>query len=272
MKIVSTGKTLASSEFYSKKQKASRKRKIIYSVSAFVILVLFILVSRLDKLRVSEIRVEGATVTGAETVSKAVHELIDGYYLWIIPRNSILFYPRVRVERALAKRFPRFAQIEVSLEGTQALVVEVLEREPFALYCREAEQCWFLDTEGFIFDSAPTFSEGVYLVYTIEPALETPLGALLLPQAEFKAIDTFVTSLNTFGFRPLAVEIGVTDVSLSLVREARVLWSRSADYARTLSNLQSFLESPTISAQGDFIQKVRQLDLRTEDKVFWKVE
>lgn len=270
MKIVSTGKTLSTTEYLHKRQKATRKRRIIYSVLIFLFLIVLTFASRLGQVRISEVRVEGAVVTNGESVASFVKELMSGYYLWVIPRNNALLYPRRYVEKELAKSFPRFSSIDISLERTQALLVEVVEREPFALYCEGVELCWFLDEQGFVFDSAPSFSEGVYFIYTTSPAVESPLGKPLLTLFEFQSISQFVLHLDTLDVKPLALEVGETDLALSLLGGATLTWARGSDAERIYSNLQSFLNSPSIEAQEDFLLKVVELDLRTEDKVFYR--
>ena len=270
MKIVSKGGTLSSFEYLEKKQKATRKRRIIYSVSTFIILVALVLVSRLEKLRITEVRVEGAVVTGADPVSSAMREIISGYYLWIIPRNNTLLYPRGHAEKVLAERFPRFSSVEISLDNSRRLAVSVVEREPTALYCANSETCWFLDEQGFVFDTAPTFSEGVYFLYTMEPVVESPLGKPLLPLPEFQAVSEFVLHLNTLGIEPLTLQIGEMDLVLTSASGARLTWTRGSDTERIYNNLQSFLNSPSIEAEEDFLAKVVELDLRTEDKVFYR--
>ncbi len=272
MPIVSTGKTLSTTEYYEKKRKAAKKRRIIVGGILFVLLVASVFLSRLESLRIKDVVVNGTQAIDAAKVEAKVAEELEGSFFWIIPRDNALLYGENRIRARLKEQFPRFSSITLSLEGLKTLQVSVVERQPHALYCEGAELCWFLDSEGFVFDAAPTFSEGVYFTYTEKPALESPLGHSLLPREEFQALDRFVGSLPMLGLTPLALEIASADMTLELTGGARILWGRESDLERTFGNLESFLKSPTIQAQADFLSKIGVLDLRTEDRVFYRFE
>lgn len=272
MRIISTGKTLASTEFHEKKRRVTQRRRIFWGVGILILLIIFIMVSRLEKLRVSNVVVIGAIVTGEEIVSNTVLELIDGYYLFLIPRDNIFLYPRRKVERALGELFPRFSSIEISFKDLKSLSVEVVEREPFALYCADIALCWFLDDLGFIFDLAPTFSDGVYFLYTTSLNLDFPLAQSLLPRSEFLALNKFIDNLKTLRLNPVSLQIDQTIFNLTLEGGAHILWKREWEFDRLFGNLRSFLASPVIRAEQNFLEKVAELDLRTEDRVFWKLK
>jgi len=269
VEIVSTGRTISTNEFLKKRREERRKFRFIVAGVLFLILVALVFVSRLDKFRINEVVVSGADVIGQDIVTDVVREVISGYYLWIIPRDNALLSPRSRVRTELSTRFRRFSSIDVSLEGFQSLSVTVREREPFALYCAGDEPCWFLDKDGFIFDSAPSFSEGVYFIYTQSLSLENPLGQYFLPKEEFVNVGAFISGLKPLGFEPLSLMIDQDDLTLSLKSGAKVLWRKGNDLPRTLSNLSALLASESIKTDQDFIFKLSTLDLSIEDKIRW---
>ena len=181
MKIVSTGKTLASEDFYRRKLQV-RKKKIIFSALGILIALLAILiVLRLESFQIRDIEVVGAEVIGADRVTKEADTFLSGRYLWIIPKNSTFIYPDGSLEKFLLKSFPRFSSIDLSLSSTKRLVVSVVEREPHTLLCQNLQSdCYFLDSTGFVFDKAPFFSRGVYFTHFIEARPEEFLGKKLL--------------------------------------------------------------------------------------------
>lgn len=274
MKIVSTGSILASPGFLEKKQKA-RRRRMFTGLGIFtVLLVVLVIASRLERFRISNIEVAGADVIGAETVAAVARDQVNGYYFWLLPKNNALIYPRSDVREMISRKFPRFSAIALSVEGLKTLKVEVSEREPFALYCHEivpneSEPCYFIDETGFIFDIAPSFSEGVYLVYTTAENWAEPLGKEFLSEEKFKPLTNFITRLELVGLTPLALEMSETDFKIALSSGAELLWRRGSELERIFSNLESFLADPAIRNQKDFLERVAVLDLRTEDKVFY---
>ena len=151
MKIVSTGSTLSSSEFHEKKKKARRRRLYIYIAGILALLALLTALSRQERFLISEVEVDGAKAVSQDEVVSIVQSRLGGYYLWLLPRSNFLIYPRRDIKKSLFREFPRFASIDLALEGTRLLSIVVVEREPFALYCasallpENAFQCYFLD-------------------------------------------------------------------------------------------------------------------------------
>jgi cell division septal protein FtsQ len=271
MKIVSTGATLASPGFLEKKQKARRKRRIIYSTLLFVLAAGLLIASRVESLRIGNVIVTGASVIPKDDVARAASDLMNEKYLWIIPKNNALVYPQEGIREMLYRKFPRFNSVALSVAGFETLEIGVTEREPFALYClRNTTPCYFMDEAGFIFDLAPTFSEGVYLTYSEDTGVPEPLGSQFLSPETFKALASFVAHFPTLGLEPISVEKNGESFNLTLDNGVKVLWSNEHDMNRISSNLKSFLSSPEIKAQADFLEKVAELDLRTEDKVFYR--
>lgn len=275
MKIVSTGETLASPAFHQKKLKAKRKRRILYTLLVLIILGFVLYLLRNDKLRISNISVLGANVVSADLVTQDTQEILNGYYLWVIPRNSILLYPKSEIRRKLNAEFPRFASINVSLENTHTLDVEVVERNPFALYCTSlstTSPCYFLDETGYVFDFAPIFSDGVYFIYSSTQPLENPLGSNFLPLETFKSLTHFISRLKSLSVNSRQLNFDGENYELVLPTGGKLTWSSKDDLEHLYSNLESFLNSPQIKSQADFLDKVSELDLRTQDKVFYSFQ
>lgn len=274
MKIVSTGGTISTETYLARRRVARRKRQIFVSASLLILLVLLVVISRLERFRIQDISVTGANVIGADTVTEFTQNILSGYYLWLIPHNNALIYPRGELKRALANNFPRFSSVNVALSGLNKLNVTVVEREPFALYCSavdatEISPCYFLDNSGFIFDSAPAFSGGVYFVYASLETIDNPLGRQLLPQDQFQMLVKFIDKLPELGVIPLTLKLNEGYFELTLPHDAHLLWSRDSDFTLIYSNLEVFLKSETIISQKDFLSKVSELDLRTDNKVFY---
>ncbi len=276
MKIVSTGKTISSFEFYEKRVRAKRKKILILSGVSVFVLALIIFISRLENLRIATVNVSGAKVISPDAVISVSDEVLSGYYLWLIPRDNILLYPRQKLERAISTRHPRFSSVQISLSGLNTLDIVLAEREPYALYCGEVakpdetSECYFLDNTGLVFDRAPSFSSGVYFVFAGDSISGEPLGQEFLPSQEFESLMNFLEELSQLGFHSLSLELSLGEFHLSFEKQGELIWRREPSLERTFSNLKSFLAEPSIASQTDFLQKVGELDLRTEDKVFYR--
>ena len=275
MKIVSTGSTLSSPQFLEKKRRVRRRLQTLWILGIIAVLVIVIIVSRQERLLIVDVEVSGAKVVKEEAVIIRVKEILSGYYLGMMPKKNALIYPGGKVEEKLMKEFPRLSAVAASLDGLKLLRIDVAEREPFALYCtivvtpEDASSCYFLDEESFIFDRAPLFSGAVYFIYSLAPALEEPLGKRFMSEEAFGALAQFVDDLPLLGLEPLAAEVGEEELTLILTGEARLRLRSKSNLDLIYSNLSAFLGDESIKAQSNFMQRVAELDLRTENKVFY---
>ena len=121
-----------------------------------------------------------------------------------------------------------------------------------------------------MFDLSPAFSDVFYFVYASRVSLESPMGKQFLPPEEFKSVLQFVESLPTLGMRPLTLTLAGEDFDITFSRGAHLILKRGSDLSLMYSNLSSFLNSESIKAEKDFLEKVTELDLRTENKVFYQ--
>ncbi|MDO8590255.1 MAG: hypothetical protein Q7R69_03210 [bacterium] len=268
MKIVSSGRVLNSREFYEKKKRRRLIRLTLLSIGFLSILSWLIYLSRLERFQITDVTILGENVVDKEEIIQTVRRGLAGYYLWLIPRANVLIYPRRAIRENLLGEFPRFKSVNLDLGEQQELLVAVLERMPFALYC--TPECFFLDEEGFIFAPAPSFSDGVYFAYLAPNQAESPVGKRFTPIQDFRLLSKFIENLAALKIQPLTMEVGSEDYKLGLSEGGQIIWRREDDLVLIRSNLEAFLSDPAIKAQSDFFDRIRYLDLRTENKVFYK--
>ncbi|HEY4528304.1 MAG TPA: hypothetical protein VJJ48_00550 [Candidatus Paceibacterota bacterium] len=271
MRIVSTGATITSEKFLEKKRRARRK-KILVGLSAFLLLtIVAVLALRYDKLRIQEIVVSGNEILDTQNITSAVAETLSGYYFYLIPRDSSLLYAKDNMRESLFTLYPRLSSLDIELNGLNTLLVNVRERKPYALYCPDSpldggDSCYFLDSSGFIFDQAPNFSRGVYFTYTSTPPLKSR-GTTLMPSDEFTSLSQFIEKLKGLSIVPELLHLNNSERILETREGVTIIWSDEDDVELLFSNLLSFLGTQ----EADFWQKVLELDLRTENKVFYKL-
>ncbi len=275
MKIVSRGKVLNSPEFYKKKRRKRKIKIILLSLGLLIIVVSLVYFSRHERIQIAEITVSGETVVSEDAIVSTVEETLSGYYFWLIPRSNALVYPRGVVEQTLFKKFPRLKSINLNLDNFQKLYIAVEERVPDALYCTifsttDISECYFIDENGFIFAPAPSFSDGVYFVYTTRDLIENPLGKRFISPNDFELLTKFIKSLETLGIYSSALAIEADQYIIFLPNYAQIIWRKDANLLVIYANLEAFLSDDSIKAQENFLEKITYLDLRTENKVFYK--
>lgn len=272
MKIVSSGKVLNSQKFYDRKRKIKRLKILASILGLVVFLALLVYLSRHESVLVKTIVVSPEEVIDRREIVQSVESKIAGYYGWLVPRNNALFLPRADIKTDLLKKFSRLKSVSLSLEGLNSLRVVVVERSPYALYCLNEDnlECYFFDKESFIFALAPSFSEPIYLIYHTENSFENPVGKRLMSIQEFVSLEAFVKKLTSLDIHASAFKIGGENFTLIMPSGGEVVWRRGSDLPLLYSNLEAFLTSEVIKGQANFLEKISVLDLRTENKVFYK--
>ncbi len=267
--IVSTGSTLSSPEFYKKKVQARRRRQLIIFGTLFILIIASVLILRLERLQIQTISLSGAVVTSRDVIETTVRKELSESYFWLLPKSSVILYPKTELKEKLFSTFPRFESINFTLKGSQELEIAVVEREPEALYCA-GEACYFLDEKGFIFDQAPIFSSGVYFIFKKETPLENPLGQALVGEMEFREISQFLKDLQDLGFRPERLTLSSDEIDIELNGGARILLAFPFEYGLLLANLEAFIKNEVALGKEDFQAQILELDLRTSNKIFYK--
>lgn len=272
MKLVSTGKTISSPEFYKKLKRKKKVKLILFSSLLLIALIGLVILSRYDKLLIKDIAIADEGVVGKSQIIESLEEKISGNYLWIFPRRNAFIYPRWSVEDYLLASLPRFKSASVHLSGFNTLNVEVVERESHAVYClkSESESCYFMDEEGFIFDISPSFTRGVYFVYYQATTTEAQIGTHFVSKEEFTRFSQVLASISELGIEPVSLEVRNHELSIMTSRGTEILWPRESDPAFVYSNLEAFLNSEIIKAEGDFLGKIIYLDLMTTNKIFYR--
>ena len=263
MKIVSSGRVLNSSEFYKRKQRRRRVKLILISIGFIFLISLSVYVLRLERFQIKE-------VVGREEVISRARELLEGYYLWIIPRTSALFYPRREIKENLLRAFPRFKSINLDVDSSHTLSINVLERTSFAMYCKDISKCYFIDEDGLIFALAPSFSGTVYFTYTTEDPITNPIGERFVSVEDFRNLSEFIETFGVLSIYPKGLETSSEEYKLLLPTGGEIIWRRDTDLNLVYANLEAFLADDAIRTQSNFLDKISHLDLRTENKVFYK--
>jgi len=274
MKIIGNKDGVRSPEFHRKKERERKIKKAILVFFVVIFLALPIFLVRMARFRIASISIEGDRVSSAEDIKKVVNRDIAGSYLWLIPKSNALFYPEEKIESDLLNEIPKLSAATVELDGMQTVVVTASEREPFALYCKSitsetASKCFFLDSAGYVFSEAPSFSEGIYTVYGSEEPVDNPLGQVFIEAKEFQAIHAFGKMFDEAHIPIRALIIG-DDITVLLPDGGKVLVKRNENFDKVFSNFVSLVDSDTFNEEPNAWKRLLYIDLRLGNKIHYK--
>ena len=268
---------------------------ILYKIFVVVILaVLFAValggVSQNNRWHVTTVKILGTQAVSENAVWSLANKLLEGNYYFLYARDNSFIFPQGEITAELLHTFPRIKSVRIHREGAHTIVIEVVERKPFMLWCGELleggtparTECWFIDDRGFVFDRAPIFSEGVYrevyapLLYRNTSA---PLHAVI-PAERFLFAYSLIEGL----------ERGVGEISRVLIKQegeygmvirSSALYPELVDAELYFKDGQSserlmhnILAALPVQFPPDFIseKKLLYVDLRFGNKVFFGFE
>lgn len=272
-----------------------RRRKAIVNKSLvifFCFAILFAVAayfSRLDGLNIKAVEASGNKVVDSVLIEDAVNEKISGKYLWLFPKSNVLYYPKSTIKAELQNKFYRLDSIDLSVRNREVLAVSVTEREAKYLWCGatpaidakrpEKEKCYFLDSEGYVFDEAPYFSGEVYFKFYgfSDPKSENPAGSYF-SQKNFKQLVLFKDVVAGMGIKPVVISVLPDgDIEMFLARTGsnmlgpKIIFRSDAELKNVAENLQAALATdPLMSQFKSKYGALLYIDLRFGNKVYFK--
>lgn len=268
-----------------------RRRKIVFArIGAFLfffIIIFFSLayLSRLKSLNINEIVILGNNVTNPDAVKATVEQTIAGKYLLLFPKSNVLMYPKSKIKSTLENTFKEIKNVDLSIKDSQALVVSLTEREAKYMWCGNTfpetnnsnEKCYFLDSDGYIFEEAPYFSGEVY--FKFYGPIDPPLGSFFFKQY-FSEFVSFRDVLVNMGLKPVAMNIIKSDQAEIILSKGptatvspKIIFDPSVDLKNTEENLDAALHTEPL--QSKFEKKYSSLeyiDLRYGNRVYDKFQ
>lgn len=271
----------------------TRKRKILlWFIACILFFVGLGFLSNIPQMRITNVVIEGTTVVSKDVVLAKVQEQLFGKYFFLYSKQNFLLYPKGSIEHALLRDVKRLATVQVSLDGPHTLVVRASEREGRYLWCghtlNEAQadipdlECYYLDSNGYVFSRSPYFSGNVYIKFfgtgLFGPKLD-PVGRQFLSVESFDMITRFVSALHEFSINPYAVlvkDTGDFDIYISSLEPGRLVYTKMMVSSRAntetlIANLRAALAAPQF--KSDFENRFSDLlyiDLRFANKVYYK--
>jgi cell division septal protein FtsQ len=275
------------------KLKKHRRRVVLEKIliSLLGLLAVFfsaVYLSRLNSLNINDIEISGNKVVSTEMIKTIIEQQLAGKYLGLFPKTNLLFYPKNKIENALQNQLQRLKNIDLKIQNNKILQVSVTERIPTYLWCgadlptnAAAENCYFMDTDGYIFDTAPYFSGEVYFKFYGGANINavSPLGSYFSEQ-NFQQLISFKNILLSLNLTPVALDdtndgnmTMLLSRGISLAADPKILFKADADFENVAENLQTALTTEPL--QSEFKNKYASLeyiDLRFGNKVYYKFQ
>lgn len=247
-------------------RKKRRKVIVIASLSViclFVFLSTVVFILRLPFFQISSIEIKGVTTLNIKEIEQKVSANLLGNYLWTIPKSNSLFYPKGSIEKVLSESYKQIEKININRKGISNIEVNVIERVPTALVCEgfhednnNDENCFFVDSYGFVFAKSPQFSNNVFLhYYIVTDKGDDIIGSEFIDQNRFMELQKFVSNVTKSGISPNGMLISDNGAYELYVKnrdntEAIIYFDDRVPFDKTSSNLITFWSNSLIKKKG----------------------
>ncbi|MBI2046099.1 MAG: hypothetical protein HYT28_01585 [Parcubacteria group bacterium] len=240
-----------------------------------------------DSVRVHVVTVQGNVAIASTTLTAMMTESIAGTYAFLVPKDTVLFYPREAMVASILSAYPRIKTADIKTQNFDTIVLSLTERKPEYVWCNhptvakeiaETPTCYFADDSGYIFDRAPSFSNPVF--FEVEsplvnefgsPRAGNPVGNFILPEEALKKIVVFKDRLSVAGIETIALRVlPGDDYELRIKNGGKIIFNGKQNFDTVLENLSAALRVSDLSKalDGAFLQYI---DLRFGNKVFYKL-
>jgi len=232
---------------------------------------------------ISSVDVTGANVIKPENIGEFVKNEISGKYLYIFPKKSIFIYPKDKIVAGLRNNFKRIENVNVERKGFTKIAVNLSERPEHYLWCgrdfldsrKPSDQCYFIDSLGYVFSKAPFYSGNLFFEFygplaTGENA--SPIGGTVIAENDFEKIIYFKNFLEELGLPSGKVFVKPDgDYEFYLNEAGKISVSGKNDLAKSAGYLSTALSADPLKSkfeQGS--ASLEYLDVRFGNKVYYK--
>ncbi len=273
-------------------RKRRKRRRVFFVISFFVFIGLLVglsYLSKYQKINIKEIRVEGTHIIDADKVIEETQKEISGNYIYLFSKSNTFIYPRRSLESKLRKEFPRIEELSINLDGLQVLYIKVKERFGAYLWCGASlpasnadtgENCYFVNSDGLIFDKAPYFSGNVYFKF-YTPILDpnVPLGQNLFDKEKFRTLVNTIDRLEYMGLHTTVLVMlddnkyyfKITDRKSTNMPE--IWWNKENELSKVVDNLELALKNKDFQKEiFSRLNTLSYIDLRFDNKVLYKFQ
>ena len=254
-----------------------KRRRFVRLAAGLIVFSLFILsglvgLTYWSSLQIKDIAINGAQTLSSGTVEAFVRDRLVGEYWYVFSKSNIFLYPKQQIIADLIKAYPVLASADVHAVDFHTIAVNLVEREPRALWCSQDERCLFMDENGVVYGEAPIFSEPVYLSYYGTASGEALPKQYLTP-AEFQSlsalVDAIIQKISGDKVQTISVD-DARDVRMRFVSGFTLMFALDDEGGDVFERLSlAFTADPFNTHKlSDF----EYLDLRFGDKLYYKLK
>jgi cell division septal protein FtsQ len=254
-----------------KRHASFRKKIFAYFIFALFFISLGVLGLTTNEVRIKEVKVSGNPSVLTEDIVNAANTEINKYYFWIIPTDNILLLRRTEIQNDILNNIKEIGSVKILINGINKIEIEVMERESKNLWCKGVPinigNCYFMDSDGFVFEEAPTFSANAFPEYFGLIADENPIGKYYFKD-NFKNISNLYNMFKKISFEPKYFNaLDEHEYEIYISGGGKIFINDGRSFESELVNLQALVSNGYIKNDAKSLNKIKYIDLRFGNKV-----
>lgn len=140
---------LTTSRFRVRDSSGSLQRKIAFLLFLIAVGSLFYLLFFFPFWRVEKVTVAGADYSSTQDIEILVNRNLSGRFL-IFPKNNIILLNPSKIANSVYREFAQIQKVEVKKEFPDVLKIQIIEKQPVAIWATGATADLFLSPEAFV--------------------------------------------------------------------------------------------------------------------------
>ncbi|MFA5023151.1 MAG: hypothetical protein WC385_03500 [Candidatus Paceibacterota bacterium] len=280
------------------REKKRKNTKRVFGVLLLLFIVGgFLLLLNLNFLRLTTFSISGQTSLDLVALKQTIKGNLDGSCLGIVPNNSVFFFSKTKLATLLKQKFPGLQAVEIDSPNLNTLIVKVSDRESKVLWCNvvNGKICFYLNDEGQVYQEAPNFSESIIMEFDSGGIIKKLPTKAIDPKDLSRAKDflnflkpalvdwprrsldggglassTASYKLDHINVLPLKDFEAIIVSSINPNNSWKLLFNTGATADQLITNFNTLIKDPTLTKNWPAGTSLDYLDLRFENKAFYK--
>ncbi|MEK7213742.1 MAG: hypothetical protein AAB637_01325 [Patescibacteria group bacterium] len=255
-------RALQSPKYLKKKRRRTAITVILFVLCLIAIIIAIVYVLRSPFLQISSINIKGVTTLNSEEIKGKVLEVLSGDYFSIIPRTSVLFYPKKSIKNILFESYKQIEKIDINRKDVSNLEINIMEYKPIALVCEgfyednvDDSNCFLVNKDGYVFAKSVSSSVSLFHYYIETDKGDDIIGLNFIDSNRFKELQKFIENISNSGIPILGMLINENGAYELYAKnkdnsEAIIYFDDRSSLRKTSSNLIAFWNDSQIIKKG----------------------
>jgi hypothetical protein len=222
---------------------------------------------RADFMQIAGFEVEGEETISEKSIKDTAVGLAAGTEFFFIPNSNLILFDRQELANALLSKFGRIQSTEVKKNLlSREVKISVQERKSDFLWCSEADECFFMDRSGLIFEQA--LDTGGLIVF--KGALKgDPIRKNFASAEKMRSYSKLIETLESADIKVASISLESEDKAVVQTSVGGILlYPGEADFSAPAQNAILLVQEIRSKDPGALFSYI---DARFGNKIFYKL-